>query len=337
MLHHWMVAEVSTLTIVRGMSGSGKTRFARRRVASALQPEYELMCRVNRDDIRAMLHDGTYIHGITEEVVIAVRDATIRAALRKGWDVISDDTNLRSRNVRDLMKVAASVGAEVKFEDFTDVPLEECIRRDNWRARNDEPSVGEDVILDQYNRFLKGRKLPLPVPASDEPPTFDPISRGTIPAIIVDIDGTTAHNNGHRGWYEYDKVAYDEPNRNVIDVVSAMDAGYHEVIFVSGRSDQCRDLTAEWLGRHVISSYWDNVGDDVANMKHPNDNQSGLYKLFMRPEGDYRDDALVKYELYRDYIAPFYDVRVVLDDRDRMVRMWREIGLTCLQVAEGDF
>ena len=27
----------------------------------------------------------------------------------------------------------------------------------------------------------------------------------------------------------------------------------------------------------------------------------------------------------------------VLDDRNQVVKMWRENGLTCLQVAEGDF
>jgi len=59
--------------------------------------------------------------------------------------------------------------------------------------------------------------------------------------------------------------------------------------------------------------------------------------LYMRTEGDYRDDAVVKYELYVQYIAPTFDVAVVLDDRNRVVRMWRQVGLTCLQVEDGDF
>ena len=32
-----------------------------------------------------------------------------------------------------------------------------------------------------------------------------------------------------------------------------------------------------------------------------------------------------------------YNVKFVLDDRNRVVEMWRSLGLTCLQVADGDF
>lgn len=57
----------------------------------------------------------------------------------------------------------------------------------------------------------------------------------------------------------------------------------------------------------------------------------------MRPADDNRDDALVKYELFNKYVRDNYDVLGVFDDRNRVVDMWRRIGLTCYQVAEGDF
>lgn len=57
----------------------------------------------------------------------------------------------------------------------------------------------------------------------------------------------------------------------------------------------------------------------------------------MRRADDERDDAIVKYEIYRDFIAPEFDVQIAFDDRDRVVKMWRQVGLTCAQVDYGDF
>lgn len=57
----------------------------------------------------------------------------------------------------------------------------------------------------------------------------------------------------------------------------------------------------------------------------------------MRPAGDYRPDQIVKRELYEAHIAGQYDVLFCVDDRNSVVAMWRELGLTCLQCAEGDF
>jgi hypothetical protein len=55
----------------------------------------------------------------------------------------------------------------------------------------------------------------------------------------------------------------------------------------------------------------------------------------MREAGDKCKDAIVKKELYETHIVPHYTVQFVLDDRDQAVAMWRDLGLTCLQVADG--
>ena len=60
-------------------------------------------------------------------------------------------------------------------------------------------------------------------------------------------------------------------------------------------------------------------------------------KLIMREDRDFRPDNEAKLDLYEKYIKGQYDVEFVLDDRDRVVKMWREQGLKVLQVAEGDF
>jgi hypothetical protein len=60
--------------------------------------------------------------------------------------------------------------------------------------------------------------------------------------------------------------------------------------------------------------------------------------LYMRKANDYRKDAIIKLELYEAYVKDKYDILMVLDDRDQVVRMWREeLGLPCFQVDYGNF
>ena len=58
------------------------------------------------------------------------------------------------------------------------------------------------------------------------------------------------------------------------------------------------------------------------------------YRLLMRKDGDWRHDTEVK-PLMLDF--PASEVLFVLEDRNSMVKKWRELGYTCLQVNDGDF
>ncbi len=61
------------------------------------------------------------------------------------------------------------------------------------------------------------------------------------------------------------------------------------------------------------------------------------YQLFMRPTGDQRNDGIMKEIMFNEHIRGKYNVRFILDDRDRVVSKWREMGLTAFQVAPGNF
>jgi hypothetical protein len=56
-----------------------------------------------------------------------------------------------------------------------------------------------------------------------------------------------------------------------------------------------------------------------------------------RKSGDNRKDSVVKEEIFNEHIKPNFIVEFVLDDRNQVVEMWRKLGLTCLQVADGNF
>jgi predicted kinase len=298
---------MTRLLITRGLPASGKTTFARR-----LQPG---VVRVNRDDLRRMLHGRRLFTQWAEGQVSRAQRAAVEALLGAHADVVVDDTNLRAKTVRDWAELAARYSATFEVHDFTDVPLDECLRRD--AGRPGEERVGEEGIRRMHARYLAGRRLPLPVPyvAPGGPGTvYDPPAE--LPAaVLVDVDGTVALLNG-RSPYDWSRVGDDVPNPAVIAAVRAMHAAGNAILFCSGRDAVCRAETQAWLELHVGVPY------------------AGL---FLRPEGDRRRDAVVKREIFDTEIRDRWRIVGVFDDRRQVVRMWRALGLTVFQVAEGDF
>lgn len=90
-----------------------------------------------------------------------------------------------------------------------------------------------------------------------------------------------------------------------------------DIIFFSGRegTKECRENTEKWL----------------------NDNVGISYKLYMRPEKDYRSDEIIKEEMYNKHIKDKYYCIAIFDDRDRCIKKWRDMGLLACQVYYGDF
>lgn len=291
-----------TIDIFKGLPGSGKSTEAKRIVD-------ESNCgvvRVNKDDIRAMCHSGKYSKG-NEEMVLKIRDAIIGYAIMDGKHVIVDDTNFEPKHRERIEEIARSMrelGKEVRVrEKFFDTPLEECIARDNKRPNG----VGETVIRGMYNKYLKPKQDPV------EAPVFNP----KLPtAVIVDIDGTLA-NMDCRGPFEWGKVGSDKPHDDIIELVDALDLSPQSfrIILLSGRDEVCRSETEAWLSEHAPFNY-----DFLA----------------MRPEGSMEKDTIIKKRMYDELIKDDYNVLCVLDDRDQVVKMWRELGLQA-SWAPGDF
>lgn len=300
---------MSRLVITRGLPASGKTTFARAWVAEDVQSR----ARVNRDDLRASLFAGHGVLGHTlEEVVTTAQRAQVQALLERGTSVVVDDTNLRLRFARAWAEIAADVGAEFEVHDLP-TPVEECIKRDEARQAAGQRFVGRAVIEDMAKRFAK---WPTVAPVErEQPATYTPDL--TLPsAVLVDIDGTVALMQG-RSPYDGELVHTDIPNPAIVRLVADLRAGGERIVFCSGRDAEYRDVTMRWL-----------LENDVAEPDDP---------LLMRPAGDTRKDSIIKRELFEEHVRHAYAVRFVLDDRNQVVRMWRSLGLTCLQVADGAF
>lgn len=253
--------------------------------------------RTSKDDLRAMVDNGKWSQN-NEKFILGIRDHIIGAALNAGQHVIVDDTNLAPKHQERLKQLAKQHGAAFEVVDFTHVTVEECIARDQKRANY----VGEAVIRDMWKRYLAL------APAA-------PIERdANLPdCIIVDVDGTLALMNG-RGPFDWARVGEDHPNQPVHDLLAALN-NPDQWIFVSGRAELCRGETERWLNKHL----------------------GVCAPLFMRETGDSRDDRIVKREIYEREIKGKFNVMCILDDRQKVVTMWRSLGLPCFQVAEGDF
>lgn len=309
--------KMTTLRIQRGVPASGKSTDARNWVNESRNTRI----RVNRDDIRTML--GCFPIGTPEQEqnVTEIEYAAMEAGLVAGKDVVNDATNLRSENVTKLLKLASKTGAEVEFKDFP-IGLDAAVFRDDNRAFDGKPSVGRAVITRFFDKYIRdGYNLPAVPVLTDRQiadyPVYVPDPEGLLPhAIIVDIDGTLAHH-GDRNPYDTTRYAEDTLDITVRNLaVSWYKSTDCFIILMSGRNVNDRGVTEKWLS----------------------DNGVHYNALYMRPSDQPKtNDAIIKNELFEKYIAGQYDVDFVLDDRDRVVEMWRAKGLKVLQVSEGAF
>ena len=145
--------------------------------------------------------------------------------------------------------------------------------------------------------------------------------------VIFDLDGTLADiedrrqlctkENGKMDWNKFfdpENIDLDKPNIPVISTAQALaEKGYMVAIF-SGRSERTKNTTKSWLNKHKVP----------------------YHILKMRPEKNFTADEQLKLEWVNDMDWKD-DVEMVFDDRQKVVDMWREIGLTCMQVAPGNF
>jgi len=147
--------------------------------------------------------------------------------------------------------------------------------------------------------------------------TFTPIKqdRSLPSAYIFDIDGTVALMNG-RSPYKYDRVSEDLPNEPVVKILHLIQDYWYKIIYVSWRPDNCKNDTLDWL--------FNNAYVTLATSLH------------MRKTWDKRPDTEVKREILEELTKEYY-IEWVFEDRTRCVQMYRESGMTCFQVAEGNF
>jgi|TARA_B110000240_G_scaffold109981_1_gene123648 hypothetical protein len=147
--------------------------------------------------------------------------------------------------------------------------------------------------------------------------------------IIFDLDGTLAliderrkistKKNGKLDWaifFNSANIKLDKPNIPVINILKNLSKKDFKIYILSGRLETTKKATLKWLSEHNIE----------------------FDKLWMRK--DDQSEKFISDEILKEnwlFDIGKKNIMCVFDDRDKVVNMWRRNGLTCLQVADGDF
>lgn len=303
-----------SIIVLVGISGSGKSTIAEK----LCRGNEDTYIRVNRDKIREQLfsysernvykyyEDSNWLD--YEKTVSIIEESNIRKLLSKGKLVIVDNTHLKLKYIKKYFRYGVAV--EVRF---VDVDYDTAVERDLSRER----TVGEKVILDQYQKY---QKVKIAYKDWVENDMMNEISvegfvfNDDLPsAFIFDIDGTLAEMT-NRSPYDWDRVGEDKVRLSVKKtLIGLKDSGY-PIIICTGRDGSCEEITKEWL-------YVNDIPYD---------------EFYIRTEDDMRPDWVVKQEMWVD-INKKYRVIAMFDDRDQVVDHARLCGFDVFQVNEGNF
>lgn len=256
--------------------------------------------RVERDEVRKFL--GT-VHGEQEELVTKIQREMVSTYLQQGKEVIISDTNARNKYIT----------AWYEFGYLHDVPVEVVPMNTDLETtlmQNFNREVTEIVPTDVVERMFRLTQGKVP-----ENPFVDirPYTPGDVPVVTCDIDGTLAHMTG-RNPFDGSLVHTDVVDYHVKSTLSILRGQGLPIILLTGRSDKYESETRDWLDQHLPA-----------------------YDLYMRKDGDFRRDSVVKSEMVDNYLSDKFDVIMHFDDRNQVVSVLRKKGLKVAQVQEGDF
>lgn len=131
--------------------------------------------------------------------------------------------------------------------------------------------------------------------------------------FVFDLDGTLA-KHVCRSPFQEELVYTDHTIKPVAAVLKALVSAGHSIVFLSGRTDSCREHTALWIEHNL-------------QVREP--------ELYMRKTGDFRKDSVIKEEIYDRVLLPKYKVLGAFDDRLQVCRMLYEKGIFVFNVNQG--
>ncbi|QLF81074.1 3'-phosphatase, 5'-polynucleotide kinase [Escherichia phage vB_EcoM_FT] len=292
-----------------GCPGSGKSTWAREFIAK--NPGFY---NINRDDYRQSImgHEerDEYKYTKKKEGIVTymqhdVANMILCQDATKG--VIVSDTNLNPERRKVWEEFAKELGHQIEYKVF-DVPWTELVKRNSKRGTK---AVPIDVLRSMYSRMREYLGLPVYKGTPGKPK-----------AVIFDVDGTLA-KMVDRSPYDLEKCDTDAINPMVVELSKMYALMGYQIVVVSGRESGTEEdptkyyrMTRKWV-------------EDIAGVP--------LVMQCQREQGDIRKDDVVKEEIFWKHIAPHFDVKLAIDDRNQVVEMWRRIGVECWQVASGDF
>lgn len=308
------------IIVLQGVPASGKSTYAKQ-----LHEQDNRHVIISLDALREAR--GTYWLPEQEDYISKVEEFQVSTALQHDLIPVIDDTNLNPKTIAKWNAVARVYGAEVEFK-LMDVDYHTALARDEMRGNK----VGKDVITSFFKKYFPDKLPKSEIRDEYTCRNIEPQDDSRMECIICDLDGTISIMKG-RSPYDYKRVNEDLPEWRLINMLKQL-SNHYPIIFITGRdnTDECRELTENWITRNFIRQ--ENVlwrSNHGTLLRIPN------WQLYMRTVGDKRPDFEVKREIYEKYIKPEYQVINVFEDRDSVVKMWRDLGLLCSQVYYGNY
>lgn len=338
------------MLIMRGVSGSGKSTIAK--AVQAQDPKrWSIVSRdtlreelLGKEDLERYFEQGLSTP-VEQEISTMEQDAIARV-LATGKSVIIDNTNLRPKYIIGYVKLAKDFGIDdddIAFRVCDTPSLDEAYERTIARG---ERIVSKDVIQRQidtlrsfptihlYDKYVKDalanyrpKKWFLP---SFEVEKYTP-NKNCKPAIICDLDGTLSHRAllkepyiHYRSFYEYGKCDTDLVDPLVSDVLISLYFRGYDIIFVSGRKNDCYPETVDFVKRAIgldRSEYTLLMRDPTIDSHEENG----------KTVDDHDDN--VKYRLFNENLRENTNIMGVIDDRKRVVALWEALGIRVMNVG----
>ena len=302
--------------LTKGAPASGKSFWAKAEVAK----DPDNWVRINNDDLRAMTN-GSVFSADYEKLITDTRNFLIREALKREKNVIIDNVNANKRHFETVCKIAKDMNRDIQvFEKLFYEDLDVLLERD--AKREGKAQVGEAVVK-KWFKELGGKqfkhchpKVEIFTKRTSAADRFVDamVQDENLPyAIICDLDGTLA-KIGDRSPYDASNCDItDSPNEHVVQTVQLHhDAGY-KIIFCSGRMEKDRAPTERFIKKCLPRV---------------------SYTLLMRSDNDQRKDSIIKEEIFNASIKNKYCVKLVLDDRLQVCRLWYDMGLNLLRAGD---
>lgn len=245
-------------------------------------------------------------------------------ALKNGNDIVVSRMNFNKEQRNRYLAPAKEAGYTTEIivlHQNYDTCFKRCMARIGHPTISTEQSARSalETFFTRYER-----------PTSDEADVVTfvyPELKLQLPAVVFDLDGTLAeidHRLHHvrvekplkKNWAAFNReIPNDSLNEWCKTLMDQMHI-QHSVVICSGRNESTKTDTIDWLKKHAIK----------------------YDELFMRPLKDSRDDTIVKEIMLHFELKTRYNrILFVVDDRPKVVRMWRKNGLTVLACNEVEF